>query len=133
VANKVSKAVQETGFNNIDPVFNFYGENHKQFADQIANQVLSPEELEVWNKNIRDNQEKYMDAPSLFQGIAEGGGDVFKGIGNTFTEPFRSVSESTKRRWEKEASHVSANPQGIFKVMRDTGHVLGLVGAIAGT
>ncbi|HRP30444.1 MAG TPA: hypothetical protein PKV73_01065 [Agriterribacter sp.] len=133
VANKVSKAVQNTGFNNIDPVFNFYGDNHKEFADQMAQQVLSPEELEVWNRDIRDNQEKYMDAPSLFQGIAEGGEGVFKGIGNTFTEPFRSASESTKRRWEKEASHVSADPKGVFKVMRDTGHVLGLVGAIAGT
>lgn len=133
VANKVSKAVQKTGFNNIDPVFNFYGDNHKEFADQIANQILSPEELEVWNRDVRDNQEKYMDAPSLFQGIAEGGEGVFKGIGNTFSEPFRSPSESIKRRWEKESSHVSADPEGALKFMRDTGHVLGLVGAIAGT
>lgn len=133
VANKVSKEVQKTGFNNIAPIFNYYGDNHKEYADQIARQVLSPEELAVWDKDIKNNQEQYMDAPSLMQGVAEGGEGVFKGIGNTFTEPFRSASESTKRRWEKESSNVSADPQGIFKVMRDTGHVLGLVGAIAGT
>lgn len=130
VANKVSREVQKSGFNNIDPVFNFYGENHREFADQIAKSTLSPEELEVWNKSIRDNQEKYMDAPSFFQGFAEAGGQFSKGIANTFTQPFTSVPETIKENWKKEASHVSANPEGLMKVIRDSGHAAGIVSSI---
>ena len=135
VANEVSQAVQKSGFNNIDPVFNFYGDNHKAYADQVARDLYKddPQSLAIWDKYIKDDQEKYMDAPSLMQGFAEGGEGVFKGIANTFTEPFRNASESTKRRWDKEALNVSADPQGIFKIIRETGRVGGLVAAISGT
>lgn len=130
VANKVSRAVQKSGFNNIDPIFNFYGENHKEFADQIAKQTLNPEEYKIWEDKVKDNQENYMDAPSLVQGFAEAGKDFGKGILNTITQPFTPTSTAIRNKWKKEASNVSANPEGISKFIRDTGSALGLVTSI---
>jgi hypothetical protein len=130
VANKVSRAVQKSGFNNIDPIFNFYGDEHKEVANQTAKQVLNPEELAIWDAKVKDNQEDYMDAPSLAQGFAEAGKDFGKGILNTITQPFTPTSTAVKNKWEKEANNVSANPEGISKFIRDTGSTLGLVTSI---
>lgn len=133
VANKVSREVQKKGFNSIDPVFNFYGKEHKLFADLVAKEVLTPTELSIWEKEINNNQEKYMDAPSFFEGFASSGRDFGKGILNTFTEPFSSVPQTIKENWEKEAAHVSADPQGFSRFMRDAGHATGIVASIGAT
>lgn len=135
VASEVSRAVQKTGFNNIDPVFNYYGDEHKKMADQTANQLYrdDPQSLAIWNKYIKDNQEKYMDAPSLFQGIAESGKEFGQGIVNTFTEPFTSASQDVKDKWNKEASNISADPDELSKFLRNTGHALGTVLSIGAT
>lgn len=133
VANKVSSEVEKTGFNEIEPIFNYYGQNHKEFADHIAREKLTPQELDVWNKYIKDNQEQYMDAPSLFEGIGTEGEKFGKGILKTFTEPFTPASEAIKQEWEDEAKNVSADPQGFMKFLRNTGNAIGLVSSIGAT
>lgn len=133
VANKVSREVQKTGYNNIEPIFNFHDKGHEEMNNLVAKEVLSPEELKIWNENIKDNQAKYMDEPSLFEGIASGIKHTAGGIANTFTEPFKPVSETIKDNWEKEASHVSADPQGLMKYTRELGNTIGLLATIAAT
>lgn len=135
VANEVSKAVQKSGYNDIDPVFNFYDKGHKEYADQIARELYAddPVKLKIWNEQIKGNQEKYLDAPSFFQGFAESGKNFGKGIVNTFTEPFTPVSKTIRENWEKEASQVSADPKGFSKFLTDTGHTVGLISSIMAT
>lgn len=133
VANKVSQAVQKSGFNNIDPVVNYYGNNHREYADLVAKEVLTPEELKIWNDHIRDNQEQYIDAPSFLEGFASTGKDFGKGIVNTFTQPFTSESKTIRDKWVKEASNVSANPEGLSSYIREAGSTFGLVSSILAT
>lgn len=131
VANKVSRAVQKSGYNDADRLINSYDEGHKEYADLIAKQVLNPEELKIWDQHIKDHQEEYMDAPSFLQGVAEGAKSFGKGIVNTFTQPFTPISQTMKDKWEKESTNVSADPEGLSKAIRDVGHGTGLVAAIA--
>lgn len=135
VANKVSQAIQKTGYNNIDPIFNFNNTGSKQMANLVAEDpnILTPQELEIYNKHIRDHQEDFLDKPSLFEGVASGAKDVYKGIGTTLSAPFNSQKENIKQQWIKEASNVSADPEGFLKHIRNIGHVTGFVtGLIAG-
>lgn len=133
VANDVSRAIQESGYNNIDPIFNYWGKNSKEYADLVAKDIFkdNPEKLRIWNEEVKNNQEKYLDAPSFFEGFASAGKDTWSGIKNTFTEPFKSTKKSVFENMDKEASHVSANPKGIYKVIRDVGHGTGFVASIA--
>ena len=73
---------------------------------------------------MKDNQEKYIDAPSLMEGFASGVKGTAEGIKNTLTVPFESTPEQIKNQWKKEASNVSADPDGFMKFLRDSGHVL---------
>lgn len=133
VANKVSKAIQKTGFNSIDPLVNYYGDQHKEFANEIATNsgILTPQEIGIWNDHIKDHQEDYIDAPSLAEGFASSVKYFGNGVVNTFTQPFTPISKTTKDNWNKEASRVSADPEGFSKFMQDTGHALGTVASIA--
>ncbi len=133
VANKVSRAVQKSGFNTIEPIFNYYGQNHKEVADLTAKEVLNPDELKIWNDHIKDNQEQYMDAPSFFQSFAQKGKEYGQGLLKTFTEPFTPTSEAIKNNWEKEATNVSADPQGLSKYLSSAGGAFGTVASILGT
>lgn len=131
VANKVSKARQNEGLN--DPIINFYGDAAKDATNAVAEKFLTPQELEIYNKEIRDNQEQYIDAPSLIEGFGTAVKAFGKGMINTFTEPFTSVSQTQKDAWDKEAKNVSADPKGISGFLRDTGSTLGLVASIGAT
>lgn len=133
VANKVSRAVQQSGYNNIEPIFNIHDKGHEQENDLVAQQVLSPDELKIWNQRIKNDQAKYMDEPSLFEGVAGGMKNTLSGMKNTFTKSFDSASEQIKSQWEKEAENVSADPKGFMNFMRGTGNVLGLVATIGAT
>lgn len=131
VANKVSKAIQESGYNNIDPVFNFAGKNMKEFARSTAKLELTPQEYEIYEKNILGNEENYLDTPSFFEGMAGGIKSIGSGIKSTFTTPFKSIPENIREGWEKEATNVSADPKGFMKVVRDSGHAVGIVTSLA--
>lgn len=131
VANKVSQEIQKAGFNNIEPIFNFNSKTSQDYANTIARLTLTPQELQIYDENIKDNQGKYLDKPSLFEGVASGIKDVYKGVGSTLTAPFNSQGENIKEQWVKEASNVNANPDGYLGIARGigrgTGFVLGLM------
>jgi len=127
IANKVSRQMQKEGYNDIDPIFNFAGENAKEFADLTAKSILTPEEYKIYQER---NVFKKLDMPSFFEGFASAGKDMGKGIINSFTQSVSSVPESIKEGWVKEASHVSADPTGFTKFLRDTGHATGFVASI---
>lgn len=133
LANEISKEMQKTGYNNIDPIFNIESEA-KKTGDVIANGLFAndPKKQQFYQEN-KDEVLDMLDAPSLFEGVASGGKHVFGGIKNTFTEPFTTTSEAVKNNWEKEATNVSADPKGVVKFLRDSGQALGFVGALAGT
>ena len=133
VANEVSQAIQQSGYNSADPIFNYHGKDAKDFANTIAEDLYrdDPEKLKVWNEQIKDNQEKYLDRPSFFEGFAGSVKGAAKGIANTFTQPFQPVAETVKENWEKESSNVSADPKGLSKVMRDIGSGTGFVASLA--
>lgn len=133
LANELSKLIQKSGYNKIDPIFNF-ASGVKKMGDIIAQGEFysDPKKLKFYQEN-KDDILNMLDAPSFFEGFASGGKSVGKGIINTFTEPFKSTSESIKNSWEKEASNVSADPDGLVKFLHDTGHALGFVSAIGAT
>lgn len=131
VANKVSRAIQESGYNNIDPIFNFANDNIKEFARSTAKLELTPEEYAVYEKNILGNEEKYLDTPSFFEGFASAGKSMLSGAKSTLTTPFKSIPETIREGWEKEATNVSADPKGLMKVIRDSGHAVGIVSSLA--
>ncbi len=133
IANEISKKRQELGFNN--PVVELDDKNFRKENDLVAQSLYGddPVKMQLYTDILSKDPDKYIDTPSLFEGFAHGAEGVYKGIANTFTEPFRSTETSIKRSWQKEASHVSADPKGITKFFNDTGHVLGLVAAIGGT
>lgn len=133
IANKVSQAVQKSGYNSIEPIFNFNNENSKEVANQTAKEVLTPKELEIYNNHIRDHQEDYLDKPSFFERFAGAGKEFGKGLLNTVTEPFTPVSKTIKEGWIKDAENVSANPEGLVKYIGDVGHAVGLVSSIVAT
>lgn len=133
VANEVSQAIQKSGFNAIDPVFNYNSNQSKEYANQIAEQLYrdDPESMAIYNQNIRDNQDQYLDKPSFFQGFAEAGKQVGEGIGSTFTAPFTDRGKNIEEQMVKEANHVSANPEGFVGFMRGLGHGTGFVVSLA--
>lgn len=133
VANEVSRALQKSGFNAIDPVFHFDTDASRQAANLAAEELYKddPVKLKIYNDNIRDNQQEYLDKPSFFTSVAQAGKDVVQGIGSTVTALTNSKSDDIKEKWIQEASHVSADPKGVVKVMRDIGHATGFVATLA--
>lgn len=134
MANQISRAVEESGWDANDPIFRFERKSTKNFADGIAKDLFKgdPKTMEFYEKHkeeILDN----LDMPSLFEGVASGGKSFFQGIANTFRQPFTSDKQTQTEAWKKEASNVSANPDGVIKFLRDSGHTIGLVGGIAAT
>lgn len=133
VANEVSRAMQKEGYNNIDPVFNFDTQTSRQFANDVAYRMYKddPGKLKIYNDFIADSQQKYLDKPSFFTSFAQAGKDVVSGIGSTASSLVSSKADDIKEKWIEEASHVSADPKGVVKVMRDIGHATGFVATLA--
>lgn len=134
VANELSRDVQKTGFNNIDPIFNLDTERSRNFVDQVAEAKYrdDPERLKYYEDHKQEIHDS-MDKPSLFEGVASGIKSVYSGIGSTASSLYQSRDEDIKDEWKKEASNVSADPEGFLKFMRNTGHASGFVlGLVAG-
>ena len=117
VANEISRERQKLGFNN--PIVEFDDKNFRKETDLVAETLYkdNPKKLKIYNDFIKQDPDKYIDTPSFFESFAHGAEGVYKGIGNTFSEPFRSVPESIKRSWDKEASNVSADPKGFTNAL----------------
>lgn len=133
VANEVSQEIQKSGYNKIEPIFNYWGKGSQEYANLTAETMYAddPVKLEIYNKNIRDNQHEYLDAPSFFQGVSETAKDFITGVGHTLTTPFTSREHDIKEEWRKEAMNVSANPDGYIGFIRDTGRATGFVMSLA--
>ena len=130
IANKVSQAMEKGGYNKIDPIFNFAGENAREVADLTAQSELTPEEYQIYKeKNVFDK----LDMPSFFEGFATTAKDIGESTKNTFATWFKPMSQSVKESWNKEANHVSAEPKGYTAWFRDVGGVAGLVSTIGMT
>lgn len=132
VANEISRARQKEGFNN--PIVELDNEQFRKETDLIAQSLYrdDPVKMQIYNEEIKPNPDKYIDTPNLLESFAHGASGVYKGIGNSFTAPFKSVPEQIKKGWAAEASHVTADPKGLSKFLSGTGHVLGLVSALGG-
>lgn len=133
LANEISREMQKSGYNKIDPIFNFE-DNAKAAGDVTAEGLFAsdPKKLQFYKAN-KDEILNKLDAPSLLTGFAEAGRGFGKGIINTFEQPFESLPKTIKEGWEKEASHVSADPKGLVKFLSDSGHALGFVASIGAT
>ncbi|MFI0478847.1 MAG: hypothetical protein ACH349_07030, partial [Candidatus Rhabdochlamydia sp.] len=133
LANEISRDMQAGGYNKIDPFFNLEG-SAKKTGDVTAEALYAndPKKLQFYREN-KDEILNKLDAPSLFSSFAESGKGFGKSILKSFTEPFTSTSKTIKEGWEKEASHVSADPTGLVKFLSDSGHALGFVAAIGAT
>ena len=107
IANRISRKLQQDGYNNIDPIFNFAGANAKKAADLTAQEILSGKEAEFYNKN-KDEIFGMLDMPSFAEGFASGGKSFFKGIGSSFTEPLKSTSQCY-RDWETDRKSTRLN------------------------
>lgn len=127
VANKVSQEIQKSGYNSAEPIFNFNTPASQKYANTIAELTLTPQELQIYNENIRDNQDKYLDKPSFFEGVASGIKDVYGGIKSTATALSQSKPENIKDQWIKEASNINANPEGFLGFVRGAGRGAGFV------
>jgi len=132
VANEISRARQKKGFNN--PIVEFDDKRFKDETDLVAEQLYAndPQKMKIYQEVISQNPDKYIDTPSLLEGFSKGAEGVYKGVGNTFEAPFNSIPQQIKEGWEREASHVTADPKGVSKFLSGTGHVLGLVSALGG-
>jgi len=130
IANKVSQAMEKGGYNKIDPIFNFAGENAKEVADLTAQTELTPEEYQIYKeKNVFDK----LDMPSFFEGFATTAKEIGESTKNSVATWFKPMSQSVKESWDKEANHVSAEPKGYTAWIRDVGGVTGLVATIGAT
>jgi hypothetical protein len=129
VANEVSREIQKSGYNKSEPIFNYWGKGSQEYANLTAQTMYAndPVKMDIYNKIIKDNQSEYLDAPSFFEGVAEQGKSFFEGIGHTITTPFRSRGKDIQDEWRKEASNVSADPDGYIRLIRDAGRATGFV------
>jgi len=130
VANKVSRGIEKTGYNKIDPIFNFAGEGAREMADLTAQATLTPDEYKIYKEN---NVFEKLDMPSFFEGFASRVKQIIKSTGDTFTTLFTPTSNSVLKQWDADANHVSAEPKGFTSWIRDVGDVAGLVATIGAT
>lgn len=133
VATEVSQGIQKSGYNMIEPIFNFDTPEERKYANTIAEGLYQndPDKLAIYNKYIRDNQAKYLDKPSLVERAEGSMEDIFKGIKNSLTSPFTSREEKQRERWEEEAKTVNADPKGMMAFISNTGKATGFVLGLA--
>jgi len=132
VANKISREfLKKRKLSPLEYVADFATQGLKDDINEFAKANLTEQEYRVYENKILGNEERYLDTPSLLEGFASGGKQIFSGIKSTFTTPFKSQSEIIDEGWKQEASNVSADPEGMLKFLRDSGHTLGIVGGIA--
>lgn len=134
VANKISREfLKKRKLNPLEYVADFATQGLKDDINEFAKANLTEQEYRVYENKILGNEERYLDTPSLLEGFASGGKQIFSGIKSTFTTPFKSQSEIIDEGWKQEASNVSADPEGMLKFLRDSGHTLGIVAGIGAT
>ena len=132
VANEISRERQKLGLTN--PIVEFDDKQFRNENDLVAESLYrdNPQKMQLYNEVIKQDPDKYIDTLNFLESFAHGAEGVYKGMFNTVSAPFQSVSDQIKKGWEKEASHVTADPKGLSKFLSGTGHVLGLVSALGG-
>ena len=133
VANKVSREFEKSEQRR-NPVAAFATESLKKDLDDVAKETLKPEEYRIYNDYIKGREEEYLDTPSFLQGFAEHGRSTLEGFANTIGK-LTGVKEKDiiRERWKKEASNVSADPEGWRKFFSESGKISGLVATLAAT
>lgn len=131
VANAISRELQKSGYNSIDPIFNPDTQQARDIADQTAKQLFrdDPKSLEYYEAH-KDEVMSSLDRPSLFEGVAGGIKNVFGGMGN-LNALWQSRSKDIQDEWTKEATNVSADPEGLVKHLRNAGNAAGFVMGLA--
>jgi len=133
VANKVSREFEKSEQRR-NPVAAFATESLKKDLDDVAKEALKPEEYQIYNDYIKGREEEYLDTPSFLQGFAEHARSTLEGFANTIGK-LTGVKEKDiiRERWKKEASNVSADPEGWRKFFSESGKISGLVATLAAT
>lgn len=127
VAGELSRHLQKIGVNDADPIFNPDTQQSRDIADARAKQLFidDPKKLEYYEAH-KDEVLSSLDKPSFFEGVAGGIKNVFGGIGN-LDAIWQSRSKDIQDEWTKEATNVSADPEGLVKHIRDSGSAFGFV------
>lgn len=133
VANKVSREFEKSEQRR-NPVAAFATESLKKDLDNVAKETLNSEEYQIYNDYIKGREEEYLDTPSFLQGFAEHARSTLEGFSNTIGK-LTGVKEKDiiRERWKKEASNVSADPEGWRKFFSESGKISGLVATLAAT
>lgn len=127
VAGELSRHLQKIGVNDADPIFNVDTQQSRDIADARAKQLFidDPKKLEYYEAH-KDEVLASLDKPSFFEGVAGGIKNVFGGIGN-LDALWQSRSKDIQDQWTKEATNVSADPEGLIKHIRNSGSAVGFV------
>lgn len=131
VAGELSRHLQKIGVNDADPIFNPDTQQSRDIADARAKQLFidDPKKLEYYQAH-KDEVLASLDKPSFFEGVAGGIENVFGGIGN-LDAIWQSRSKDIQDQWTKEATNVSADPEGFVKHIRNAGSAAGFVMGLA--
>lgn len=133
VANKVSREFERSE-NRRTSIAPFATEQLKKDIDDVAKDKLNPQEYNIYQNYIKGNEEQYLDTPSFLTGFAEEGKKVFQGFLNTLDKVSgQPKRDAIREQWRKEATNVSANPEGWRSFMSESGKMSGLVATLAGT
>jgi regulator of replication initiation timing len=135
VANEVSKAIEESRYNHIEPIANYFGDNSKEFADQVAKELYKndPQSMKIYEQYIQPHKENFLDLPSVAEKFARGGESIGKGVIKSYTKNFSPASEAIRNSWDKEAQNVSADRKGIWKIIDGASETAGVVSGIIAT
>jgi len=125
VSNKLSQAREDRGKNN--PVLNIVG---KETMDKIANEVLTPEENQVYVDKIRPKIRGKIDTPGFVENLATSTKETISGIGATINElsPGTESSDLLRDSMDKNAKTVAVQPKGAWNKFGNlTGKFAGIV------
>lgn len=125
VANKLSQERENRGKNN--PILNIVG---KEAMDKIAEDILTPEEKEIYAEKIRPDVRGNIDTPGFVENLATSVGEGLSGIKQTYKElsPQYSNPELLAESVEKGAKTVAVAPKSNLNTFGNiTGRFAGMV------
>lgn len=125
VANKLSQAREDKGLNN--PFLNVVG---KATMDKIADEVLTPQEKQVYIDKIRPDVRGTIDTPGFVENFGTSALEGVEGVKQTFQElaPGASDADLLRESMDKAAKTVQVTPKSnLNKFGNLTGKFAGMV------
>lgn len=127
VANKVSREREKRGLNN--KFANFQWGSFEKNTDNIADEILTPKEKEVYDTYIKENKKKYIDVGGFLnrfeEGIEQGAKSTWGSIQDITGQ--RSAAEDIYTGLEDEAKYINSGEKGWKKAFGDMGHFGGIM------